>query len=85
MKEFWNKFMDKLDNLASIGILIALILYLYAILASEISGVRMDLVFLLAEVVLAISILFIVVCFVSTIVGIVKYFKNSSKDKEKKE
>lgn len=80
-----RRFFDKLDSLAGIGIVISLLLFVYACVASKITGVRIDLVFLLAEIVMAISICFIVCCFISTVVEIVKDAINSKNNKEKKD
>lgn len=80
-----KKFFAKLDSLASIGIVSSLLLFAFAIIASKVTGVKMDLLFLLAEIVTAISILFIIACFISTVVELVKDGINSKKDKEKKD
>lgn len=80
-----KKFFAKLDGLASIGIVSSLLLFAFAIIASKITGVRIDLLFLLAEIVAAISILFIVACFISIIAELVRDGINSKKNKEKKD
>ena len=80
-----KKFFGKLDSLASVGIVTSLLLFVFAIIASKITGVRIDLLFLLAEIVAAISICFIVCCFISTIVELMKDVINSKNNKEKKD
>ena len=74
-----KKFLDKLDGLASIGIVSSLLIFIFATLTSEVTGVKMDLLFLLAEIVCGITICFIVTCFISTIVELVKDMKNERK------